>query len=80
MWWSCWWLSSSIKICSWLVLLEKWLKTSYCLLDRWKYTVFNEDSGDFIFHCSEMDIVTIDLNNINHEDTNYNKDDIKTVI
>ena len=27
-----------------------------------------------------MGIVTIDLNNINHEDTNYNKDDIKTVI
>ena len=38
---------------------------------------FNEDSGDVIFSCNEMGIVSIDLN---LDDTNYNKDDTETII
>ena len=36
---------------------------------------FNEDSGDGIFSCNEMDILIIDLNNIDLDDTNYDEDD-----
>ena len=32
---------------------------------------FNKDSGDFIFSYNEMGILSVDLNNINHDDTNY---------
>ena len=36
---------------------------------------FNEDSRDFTFSCNEMSILSVDLNNINLDDTNYDKDD-----
>ena len=32
---------------------------------------FLEDYGDAVFSCNEMDILIIDLNNINLDDTNY---------
>ena len=41
---------------------------------------FNEGSGDFIFSCNYMGILSIDLNNINLDDTNYNEDDPETII
>ena len=41
---------------------------------------FNEDSGDAIFSCNKMDILSIDLNNINLDDTNYDEDDRETII
>ena len=41
---------------------------------------FNEDSGDVIFFCNERGILSIDLNNINLDDTNYNKHDPETII
>ena len=64
MWWSCWWLSSYIKICSWLVYY-KWKdqKTFYCFVRKWR---LNEDSGN--------------LSNINLDDTTYDEDDPETII
>ena len=41
---------------------------------------FIEDSGDAVFFCNEMDILSIDLNNINLDDTNYDGDDPETII
>ena len=41
---------------------------------------FNEDSGDVIFSCNEMNILNVDLRNINLDDTNYDKDDLETII
>ena len=41
---------------------------------------FNEDSGDVIFSCNETGILSIDLNNINLDDTNYNEDDPETIV
>ena len=41
---------------------------------------FNEDSGDAILSCNKMDILSIDLNNINLDDTNYDEDDRETII
>ena len=40
---------------------------------------FNEDSGDAVFSCNEVAILSIDLNNINL-DTNYYEDGRKTII
>ena len=40
---------------------------------------FNEDSGDVVFHCNEMGILNIDLNNINF-DNNSDEDDCDTII
>ena len=40
---------------------------------------FNEDSGNVIFHCNEMGIPNIDLNNINL-DSNCDEDDSDTII
>ena len=40
---------------------------------------FNEDFGDAIFFCDEMGILSIDLNNINLDDT-FDEDDPDTII
>ena len=34
---------------------------------------FKEDSGNAIFSCNETGILSIDLNNINLDDTNYDE-------
>ena len=41
---------------------------------------FNEDSGNIVFSCNKIDILNIDLNNINLDDTNYLEDDPDTII
>ena len=41
---------------------------------------FNEDSGNIKFSYNEIGIVTIDLDNINLDDTNYEEDDPDTII
>ena len=35
----------------------------------------SEDSSDTVFSCNEMGILSINLNNINLVDTNYDEDD-----
>ena len=41
---------------------------------------FNKDSDNAIYSCNEMAILRIDLNNVNLDDTNYDKDDPETII
>ena len=41
---------------------------------------FNEDSSNVVFSCNKIDILNIDLNNINLDDTNYLEDDPDTII
>ena len=40
---------------------------------------FNQDSGNLVFSCNEMDVFNIDLNNINL-DNNFDKDDPDTIV
>ena len=40
---------------------------------------FNEDSGDVVFNCNEMDILNIDLININL-DNNFDEDNPDAII
>ena len=41
---------------------------------------FNKDSGDAIFSCNEMGFLSLDLKNINLDDTNYDEDDSEIII
>ena len=41
---------------------------------------FIEDSGDVIFSCNEIGILSVDPNNINLNDTSYDEDVHQTVI
>ena len=41
---------------------------------------FNEDSRNFTFCCNKMGILSVNLDNINLDDTNYEEDDSDTVI
>ena len=41
---------------------------------------FNEVSGNVVLSCNEMGIVSIDLNNITRDNTNYDEDDLETII
>ena len=41
---------------------------------------FNEDSGDVIFSCNEMGILSVDVNNTNLDDTNYYEDGPESII
>ena len=38
------------------------------------------DSGDAVFSCNEMHILSIDLNNIELDDTNYDEGEPETII
>ena len=40
---------------------------------------FNEDSGNAVFSCNEMGIVSINLNNMNLDDTSYDEDNPETI-
>ena len=41
---------------------------------------FNEDSSDVTFSCNEMGILSVNLNNINLDGTNYEQDDPDNII
>ena len=41
---------------------------------------FNKDVEDVIFSCNEMGILSIDLNTIKLDNTNYNEDEPETII
>ena len=41
---------------------------------------FNEDSGNAVFSCNQMGILSVDLNNINLDDANYDEDVPETII
>ena len=41
---------------------------------------FDEDSGNFMFSSDEIRILSMDHNNINLDDPNFDKDDLKTNI
>ena len=41
---------------------------------------FNEDSGDVVFCSDKMSILSVDLNSINLDYTNYDVDDPETII
>ena len=40
----------------------------------------DEDSGDAVFSCNEMGILSVYLNNNNLDDANYDKHDHETII
>ena len=58
-------------------MIKKLLTASYT--DE-KILCFNDNSDDIVFSCNEMSILSIDLKNIDLDDTNYDKRDPKTVI
>ena len=41
---------------------------------------FNGDSSNALFNCNGVGILNIDLNKINLDDTNYEQDDLDTII
>ena len=44
------------------------------------YSSFNENSGNVTFSSDTMGILSVDLNNTNIDDVNFDKDDPKTII
>ena len=71
----------SIKLFSRLVFTSKMIKELLTTLyadDTIVY--FNEDSGDVTFSYNKIGILSLDLNNINLDDTNNDEDDLKTII
>ena len=64
-----------------LIWLVDWLikKLQTALYADENILHFNEDSGDTVFSCNEMRILSIYLNNINL-DNNFDEDDPDTII
>ena len=64
----------------WFVI-SKMIKKLYALLYADENILyFNEDSDDAVFSCNEIDILCVDLNNLNFDDTNYDSDGPETFI
>ena len=64
----------------WFVTYKMIKKLFTALYTDKKMIYFNKDSGNAVLFCNEMGILNIDLNNINLDDTNYEKDDPDTII
>ena len=69
-----------------LKLIPDWFVTSKMIKNLYtslyadeNVLYFNEDSGDAVFSCTEMGILSIDLNNINLDD-NFDEDDPDNII
>ena len=70
---NCWWFTSSIKICSWLVAVSKMIKKVLtALYTDYNILFFDNYSGKATFCCNQMGILGVD--------TNYCKDDPKAII
>ena len=63
----------------WFVISKMIQKLYTALYTGENILYFNEDSGNIIFSCDEMDILNIYLNNINI-DNNFGEDDPDTII
>ena len=70
-----------------LELIPDWFVTSNGIKKRFislysddNILYFNKGSDNAVFSCNEMNILNIYLNNINLDDTNYNKDNPETTI
>ena len=57
--------------------MTKKLYTALCVDENILH--LNEDSGNVVFSCNEMDIFNIDLNNINL-DNNFGEDNLDSII
>ena len=66
-------------ICNWFVRSKMIKKLFATLYADENILYFNEDSGNVVFHCNEMGILNIDLNDIDL-DSNFDKDDPDTII
>ena len=64
----------------WFVLSKMIKKRLPALYADENILYFNEDSGNVTFCCNEMGILSVNLNNINLDDTNYEEDDPDTII
>ena len=68
MWWSCWWLSSNIKIYFWLVcFLEIFLNALHTNDD---ILFYNEDFDKVTFIANNRHILVVDLDKINLDNNN----------
>ena len=62
-------------------LQVKWLKNILLLCLQTKiYSIFTENSDNVVFKWNRMGILNIDLDNIDLGDTNYEEDDLDTII
>ena len=73
-------LSALEFVPDWLVSSEMMKKLLTRLYADDNIFCFNEDSDDAIFSCHGMGILSIDLINVNLDDTNYDEDDPQTII
>ena len=64
----------------WFVASKMFKKLFTSLYTDDNIIYFNENSGDVIFSCNEMGILSLDLTNIILDDSNYDEDDPETII
>ena len=64
----------------WFVANKMIKKLHNALLADDDILFFDEDSGNVIFSSDEMGIFSVDFNNINLDNVNFDKDDPKTII
>ena len=72
------------EICDKAVDNFLWTFFPHCLLylfiHRWWYTLFYEGLGNMTFLIDEMGILSVDINNINLDDANFDEDDPRIII
>ena len=68
MWWSCWWLSSNIKIYFWLVCFHEIFLNALHTNDDILF--YNEDFDKVTFIANNRHILVVDLEKINLDNNN----------
>ena len=72
------WQHLNLSLISLLQVMTKTLYTALYADENILY--FNEDSGDVVFSGNEIGVLSIDHNNINLDDTDYDEDQPETII
>ena len=67
-------------VLDWFVISKMIKKVLTVLYADENIFCFNKDSSDAVFSCNQMSTLTIDLNNNNLDGTNYDEDDLETII
>ena len=72
---------AALKCVPFWLLQVKWLKYFLLIYTQMKiYSILMKTLVNVTFCCNEMGIVIVNLNNINHDDTNYEADNPDTII
>ena len=64
----------------WLVTKKNYWKTWWCCIFQQRYSLFSKESANIWFYSNEIGFISVNVNNINFYDANFDENDPETII